>query len=140
MARYNKHLVVLLGMLCTVSAQADIVVVVGTQAPVSSLSKEQVADIFLAKSATFPGGGPATPIEQTESAAPRQEFHSKVTGKSGAQLKAYWSKLVFTGKATAPQELADSAAVKQQVASNPALIGYIDKSAVDGSVKVVFTP
>jgi hypothetical protein len=47
--------------------------------------------------------------------------------------------LVFSGKGQAPKELADNAAVKKAVATDPKAVGYIDKSAVDGSVKVVST-
>jgi ABC-type phosphate transport system substrate-binding protein len=47
---------------------------------------------------------------------------------------------VFSGKATPPKELLSSSAdVKKFVAANPDAIGYIEKSAVDGSVKVVLT-
>jgi ABC-type phosphate transport system substrate-binding protein len=46
---------------------------------------------------------------------------------------------VFSGKATPPKELGSAAEVKKFVAANPDAIGYIEKSAVDGSVKVVLT-
>ena len=46
---------------------------------------------------------------------------------------------MFSGKATPPKELGSSADVKKFVASNPDAIGYIEKSAVDSSVKVVFS-
>ena len=35
--------------------------------------------------------------------------------------------------------VADSAAVKKAVAADPKAIGYIEKSAADASVKVIFT-
>ena len=54
-------------------------------------------------------------------------------------MKAYWSKLVFTGKGTPPAELANEAAVLSHVAANPDAIGYVDAASVDGSVKVVLT-
>ena len=38
-----------------------------------------------------------------------------------------------------PKEVGDSAAVKKAVAADPKAIGYIEKSAVDGSVKVLYT-
>ncbi len=41
----------------------------------------------------------------------------------------------FTGKAAAPKELQDAAAVKKAVAADPKAIGYIEKSALDASVK-----
>ena len=50
-----------------------------------------------------------------------------------------WSKLVFTGKATPPKEYAGNAEVKKAAATDPKAIGYIDKSAVDDTVKVILT-
>jgi hypothetical protein len=69
----------------------------------------------------------------------RQEFYAKATGKTPQLLKAYWSKMIFTGRGEPPRELADSAAIKRMVAENPHCIGYVDKSAADSSVKVVLT-
>ncbi|SDD77089.1 hypothetical protein SAMN05428966_105342 [Massilia sp. PDC64] len=56
-----------------------------------------------------------------------------------SQVKALWSKLVFTGKATMPKEVGSSADVRKAVAANPKAIGYIEKSAVDATVKVIYT-
>ena len=114
-------------------AMAEVVVVVNPKAAESSMTKEQVAQFFLGKSSAM------TPVDQPESAAIRGEFYKKVTDKDASQVKALWSKLVFTGKATMPKEVGDSAAVKKAVASDPKAIGYIEKSAVDGSVKVIYT-
>ena len=114
-------------------ALAEVAVVVSTKAAESSLTREQVAQFFLGKSTAM------TPIDQADSAAVRAEFYKKVADKDAAQAKALWSKLVFTGKATMPKEVADNAAVKAAVAANPKAIGYIDKSAVDATVKVVYT-
>jgi len=114
-------------------ALAEVVVVVNPKAAESALGKEQVAQFFLGKSTAM------TPIDQPDGSPLRAEFYKKVADKDAAQTKALWSKLVFTGKATMPREVADSAAVKAAVAANPKAIGYIDKSAVDASVKVVYT-
>jgi ABC-type phosphate transport system substrate-binding protein len=114
-------------------AMAEVVVVVNPKAAESSMTKEQVAQFFLGKSSSM------TPVDQPESAAIRGEFYKKVTDKDASQVKALWSKLVFTGKATMPKEVGDSAAVKKAVAADPKAIGYIEKSAVDGSVKVIYT-
>lgn len=117
----------------SIPAMAEVVVVVNPKAAESTMTREQVAQFFLGKSSSM------TPIDQTDSSAIRAEFYKKVADKDAAQAKALWSKLVFTGKATMPKEVADNAAVKAAVAANPKAIGYIDKSAVDGSVKVVYT-
>jgi ABC-type phosphate transport system substrate-binding protein len=114
-------------------ARAELVVVVNPGAPEASMSKEEVAQYFLGKSSAL------APIDQPESVPIRAEFYRKVADKDLSQAKALWSKLVFTGKATMPREAASSADVKKAVAANPRAIGYIDRSAVDATVKVVYT-
>ncbi|MBL8509678.1 MAG: hypothetical protein JNM11_14490 [Chitinimonas sp.] len=122
--------------LLTVATQADVAVVVNPKAAVDSLSAEQVANLFLGKANSFPGGGAATPVEQTDGAT-RAEFSTKVLKKDSAGVKAHWAKMQFTGKGTPPKELGGSAEVKKFVAGNPNAVGYVDKAAVDGTVKVV---
>ena len=114
-------------------AMAEVVVVANPKAAEASMTKDQVAQFFLGKSTSM------TPVDQPESAPIRAEFYKKVTDKDASQVKSLWSKLVFTGKATMPKEVPDSAAVKKAVAADPKAIGYIEKSAVDGSVKVLYT-
>ena len=58
--------------------------------------------------------------------------------KTNAQVKSYWAKLIFTGKGTPPKEVANSDEVKKLVSTNPNTIGYIDKSHLDTSVKVIY--
>lgn len=119
------------------AAQAQVAVVVGAKSATAAMTADQVAGIFLGKSNQLPSGAAAAPADLPESAAVREQFYTKVTGKSSAQVKAGWSRLVFSGKATPPKELAGAADVKSFVAANPDAIGYIEKAAVDGSVKVV---
>ena len=133
MKQFIKPSLVLGALLLALPAMAEVVVVVNTKAAESSMTKEQVSQVFLGKSTAM------TPVDQSEDAPVRAEFYKKVTDKDPSQVKALWSKLVFTGKAAMPKEVGDSAAVKKAVAANPKAIGYIDKSAVDGSVKVVYS-
>jgi hypothetical protein len=59
--------------------------------------------------------------------------------KSAAQMKAYWSKIIFTGRGQPPQEVRDSAEMKKRIIENLAAIGYIDLDMVDGTVRVLHT-
>jgi len=120
-------------LMLALPAMAEVVAVVNPKAAESSMTKDQVAQFFLGKSSAY------TPVDQPDSAPVRAEFYKKVTDKEASQVKALWSKLVFTGKATMPKEVGDSAAVKKAVAADPKAIGYIEKSAVDASVKVVYS-
>jgi ABC-type phosphate transport system substrate-binding protein len=106
----------------------DIVVIVNPAA--KPISKEQIADLYLGRS------GGLTPVDQPVGSAIYAEFYKKATGRDIAQVKALWSRILFTGRGLPPKQLPDSAAVKQAVAANPNAVGYIEKSAVDASVKV----
>jgi ABC-type phosphate transport system substrate-binding protein len=112
---------------------AELVVIVNPKNPASRMFSEQAAQFFLGKSTLF------TPIEYDDGVAIRNEFHSKVLQKDSAQVKTIWSKLVFTGKGTAPKEYKTAAEVKKAVAADVSAIGYIDKAAVDDSVKVILS-
>ncbi len=131
--------VLAMGVCCAGVTQAQVAVIVNAKSPTASMTADQVANIFLGKSNTLPSGASAMALDQPESAAVREQFYTKVTGKQAAQVKAAWSRLVFSGKATPPKEMASSAEVKKFVAANPDAIGYIEKSAVDGTVKAVLT-
>jgi ABC-type phosphate transport system substrate-binding protein len=112
-------------------AHAEVVVVVNPAA--TAPGKDEIADIFLGKSHGL------TPVDQPDGSALYADFYKKATGRDVAQVKAMWSRIVFSGKGQAPRQLGDSVAVRKAVAADPKAIGYIDKSAVDASVKAVLT-
>lgn len=116
---------------------SELVVIVSIRNPVSALRADQVADIFLAQVGHFPDGADAVALDQAVGSPLRNEFYAKVAAKSPALVKAYWAKMIFTGRGQPPKEAPNSTAVRKLVADNPALIGYIDKSALDASVKPV---
>lgn len=122
------------------NAYADVVVIVSSRSPVTVLRVEQAADIFLGRTSSLPGWGEIVPIDQADGSPMRDEFYARTTGKSPSLLKAYWSKMIFTGEGQPPREAANSAALKKLVADNINLIGYVDRSAVDGSVRIVLQP
>ena len=134
----NKHTLnrvvkaCLFAALCSIGLAhaAEIAVIVN---PASALTKEQVPDVFLGKNTNN------MPVDLPEASPIRAAFYSKATGREAAQVKATWARLVFSGKAQPPKELPDAAAVKKAVAADPKAVGYIEKSAVDASVKVLTT-
>ena len=80
------------------SAFADVVAVVSAKSSVTSLTLNQLTDIYLGRSARFPDGTPALPCDLAENSPLRAEFYTQLIGKSQAQIKAHWSKQNFTGK------------------------------------------
>ena len=114
-------------------ALAELVVVVNPKSTAGTMSQEQISQFFLGISTTL------RPLDQADGSPIRAEFYKKVADKEPSQVKAIWSKLVFTGKGKPPKEYSSSADVKKAIDADPNAIGYIEKSAVDSSVKVIFT-
>lgn len=123
--------------LCQLATAGELVVIVSSKSPVTALRQEQVADIFLGQIANFPGGAEAVALDQEIGSPERDEFYNKVTSKTRPLVKAYWTKMIFTGRGQPPKEVGSSAAIRKLVADNPNLIAYIEKSAMDPSVKAV---
>ena len=138
--RTGPLLVAVLLSLWSGLAAAEVVIVVSSKSPVATLTKNQVIDIFLGRSSRFPNGEQATPIDQPEASSMREAFYGEFVGKSAAQLKAHWSKIIFTGRGQPPRIVPTSADVKKLLAANPSAIGYIEVSQVDPSVRVVRPP
>ena len=127
------------GLILSLSAQvqADIVAVVSAQSSITRLSTSQLSDIFLGKVSRFPDGTPAVPVDLGNGSAERDQFYAKVAGKTPAQIKAYWSKVIFTGRGQPPKTVQNNGDMKKYVAANVDAIGYIDSKMVDDSVRVL---
>ena len=127
-----------LSLLTASPALAEVAVVVGPKTSNSPLTKEQTSAIFLGKSTSLPSGTGVVLFDLPESNPLRDEFYTKVTGKTAAQVKAHWAKMSFTGKGTPPREVASSSELKKSIAGIAGGIGYIEKAALDDSVRSVF--
>ncbi|MDP4527916.1 phosphate ABC transporter substrate-binding protein [Alkalimonas delamerensis] len=135
-----NYLKAMLGALLLLSgaALAEISVIVHPSNAVS-VDQSDLNRLFLGRGSNFSDGNRATPLNLAEGQAAREHFDTQVLNRSSAQLKAYWSRLVFTGKGTPPAEHPNAAAMKAAVASDPTAIGYIASSDVDDTVRVVAT-
>jgi ABC-type phosphate transport system substrate-binding protein len=129
-----------LSLAISAQAGADVVAVVSSKNPITALSKSQVTDIFLGKTVRFPDGTQAVPIDQEEGSPARDVFYATFAGKSPAQIKSYWTKVIFTGRGQPPKAVSNSVEVIKLIAANPQAISYIERSAVDSTVKVLTQP
>jgi ABC-type phosphate transport system substrate-binding protein len=123
--------------LASSAGSATVVAIVSSKSAITTLTKVQMLDVFLGRVTLFPDGTRAIPIDEPEGSAVRDEFYARLADKSAAQMKAYWSKIIFTGRGQPPKVRASGAEVKQQIAADPRAIGYIDETLVDDSVRVL---
>jgi ABC-type phosphate transport system substrate-binding protein len=132
---YCLALVVSMGVAAPV--YAGIAIIAHPSNPLAGITQEELERIYLGKTREFSNGKPVTAVDQREGNAIRTRFYKSITSKDEAALKAYWSKLLFTGKAQPPKDVGDDEAVKDWVSKNPEGLGYVDGKALDKSVKVL---
>ena len=124
------------GLFFTLPAYAEIAIIIHPNANFE-LNEEDVRRIFLGKEEFFPDGSKIKAVEFDNKTQVFGEFCKKVARKTVTQFKAYWSRMIFTGKAPPMTVGRSSSEIIQLVASDPQYIGYVPVSEVNDSVKVV---
>jgi len=120
-------------------AHADLVVIVNPQSGVDHLSKSQVINIFLANSREYPNGLATHPIDLAPDSPENDRFYPVLINRNPVQMKAYWSRLVFSGQAFPPLTAKSWQEVVRMVATNRNAIGYVEAEHADpAQVKVAF--
>jgi ABC-type phosphate transport system substrate-binding protein len=135
MKRSSKTMIATGLAFAVVSQQArpDVVVIVSAHSSTAAITADQISRVYLGKSNTM------TPMDIADPSHARREFYAKVVGKDEAQVKARRMSLVITGKGSAPKELPSGAEVVKAVAADPNAIGYVDRSFVNMTVKIIYT-
>ena len=115
------------------TAYAQISVVVGSSSSLNA-TEAQVKDFFSGAKVNWSDGTKVQVVDQPNS--PLSElFYQALIGRSPAQVRVQWTKLVLSGQATAPVKGANDDEVKKTVSSTDGAIGFIATSALDGTVK-----
>lgn len=95
---------------------------------------QDVARLFLGKKMIVADGNKLVPLNLSESDPIYEEFSRRVLKKSVSQLRAYWAKLIFTGKARPPtvvsrEQLIDS------ITNDSSYIGYLDEKKEEYNIR-----
>jgi ABC-type phosphate transport system substrate-binding protein len=122
-------------------AAQDFTVIVHRDNPVQSLTRQQVADLFLRRTRAWPDGQAVRPVDQIAAASVREAFSRAVLGKATTAVVSYWQQQVFAGRSAPPPERQGDAAVVAFVQGDPGAIGYVSGASAPGGVKpVAITP
>lgn len=115
-------------------AQAEVVVIVHPSNQ-QTLSDTDIKNLFTGKQKSFPDGSPVIVLNLPEGDPMQSAFNNKALGRTDAQLKAFWSKVMFTGKGNPPKEVSSEDMLKL-VAENPNTVGILDSSKASSSVRI----
>jgi ABC-type phosphate transport system substrate-binding protein len=121
-----------------IAQEAAYVVIVNAANPVASLSRQQVADIFMKRMARWPDGfGEAHPVDQPAVAAVRDAFSRGVHGKPAAAVASWWGQQMFSGRATPPPQRPNDRGVLAFVRGDATAVGYVTAGTAPPDVKVL---
>lgn len=134
---YSIFVSCLLSIVSSVNYASEYVVIVHPSNS-AAITEKDVSRLFLGKVKRFSDGKEAIPINSLEGSPSRKAFNTKVIGKTADQIKAYWTRLIFTGKGMAPKEVKNDQEMLELVQTNPSMIGYVSRNSVNDSVKVLF--
>jgi len=114
---------------------SDVLIVGSGDVPV--LSEDLATQIFLKKSDILPNGVTAVPIDLSDKNFVKWDFYHKLAGKQPAQIHSYWSRALFNGIGSPPEQVSSAIELKEKLLSTPGAIGYIDEKDVSPGRKVV---
>ncbi len=117
-------------------AYGETVLVTAHNGPVAKLSRKEAEQLYLGHRTTLDDGTPVM-LADLPTGAERNHFYSSLTGKNPSQIRAHWSRQVFTGRALPPREAANLQQAQQWIAETPGMIGYLPDTAADGSLTIL---
>jgi hypothetical protein len=119
------------------TARAELVVVVNASSGLAQLSRDEVVNIYMGRYRLFPDGRLAKPLDAPVSAQERDLFYRKLLDKGPGEIRAYWTRLTFTGRTLPPQELASQSAIVSRLERDTLAIAYLDRKNVTPQMRVV---
>ena len=117
-----------------------IAVVTRASGPIVKLSSRELSRIALGQQQTLDDG---TPVRFADLAAGplREQFYLRIAQRNPVQMRAYWSRIVFTGRGTPPPAARDGDKLREWLARDPSLVGYLPadelSAADDAALRVL---
>lgn len=134
--RHLPFLIVTLALCGTASAGP--VVIVNSESGVTTMTREDVINVFLGRFRQLPSGLAARPLDLPDGHPERDRFYRLLVDKPPAEIRAYWARLIFSGRVSPPVPASDEAAVVAEVARDRQAIGYLPAPPRDPRVRVIY--
>jgi ABC-type phosphate transport system substrate-binding protein len=137
-ARVVVLVIVWLGLATTSLAEDHAFkVIVHPDNAVAEVDRGFLRDAYLKKIVEWDGGETIRPIDLSAHHPVRDKFSDEVLRKTPAQLRAYWTQQIFSGKAVPPPEADTVADAIAYVLANKGAVGYVPADVDTGKAKVV---
>ncbi len=114
----------------------NVVIICNKNVSESSLSKTDVKQIFLGQKSQWSDGSSIS-IMTLKKGDTHKQFCKTFTRKSTSQFRAYWKKMVFTGKGQNPPTVATEKELIEFVIKTEGAVGYLSTQNVSDLVKTL---
>ena len=115
---------------------AQIALVTAADGPIRSLDRDQAEQLYLGRLSALSDGTPVRLLDLPNGEV-RDNFYLALIGKNGPQTRAYWSRMVFTGRTRPPREVADVEELQDLMGRDRNLIGYLPVTALSPALRVL---
>ncbi len=119
------------------ASDGDIVVTVSNDSRIDSISKRELIDVFMGRFDVLENGERVQPVDYSDNPGLRGSFYERLVGKNQKQINAYWSRLVFSGRAKPPVQVDSVEQSIQFILENPTGLAYLPASRVSEEMKIV---
>lgn len=131
-----KQLIAALFFTLPLLGHAELMVVTSNQSTITELTKSEVRQIFSGQSRQI-GGNRVQPLDLPSSSNFRETFYRELMGRSPEQMRAYWTRLIFTGQGQPPREVSGAQEMSTLLNSSAEFIGYLPATEVGSNMKVL---
>ena len=126
-----------LAALLAPAVHAEVILVTSADSNVDTLSRDEAEQLYLGRRSSLADGRPLLLLDLPPGPV-RDQFYRLLTGKNPSQIRAYWSRMVFTGRALPPRESVSVEDARRLLLENPGTVGYLpDTFASDPSLHIL---
>lgn len=122
----------------SLGALAQVQVVTRQDGVIKRLDRIEAEQLYLGRLNALRDGTPVR-LHDLPPGPTRDSFYLRLTGKNPVQARAYWSRIVFTGRARPPREVSSPEQLRTILASDPHALGYLPVQSVTSDMRVLLT-
>ncbi len=130
-------LILLTTTLSSIGMSNEFAVITNIDNKLDSLSAKDVRSIYLGRKNSI-NSIVIKPVQLVNGNAAHEFLLQNIIGKKPKQYKAYWTRLIFSGKSAPITTLKSEQEVLNWIQNNSNGIGYISTSAITDKVKVLY--
>lgn len=117
-------------------ALSEIVLVSANDGAIAHISREEAEQLYLGRLSALRDGTPVRLLDLAPGPT-RNVFYQQLIGKNPTQTRAYWSRIVFTGRARPPREVAGPEELRNALSQDLNLVGYLPVDELSTGLRIL---